>query len=352
MENGPECLESPAVGSGLEVEMKASIVGCGAIAQVHAQALESMSDVCLISAADILPGRARALTGQFGGKAYDSLEALLSAEKPDVLHICTPHFLHVPMTRLAAKQDIAVFTEKPPAINTAQWEDFMALTEKQQIGICFQNRYNQPVKHIKELLKSGRCGKVKGARAFVTWCRDLPYYTESGWRGKLETEGGGALINQAIHTMDLLVYLIGKPLAVEATAANRHLKNEIEVEDTLEAYIEFEGAAALFYATTAYSTDAEVFIELHCEHVILRLEGNTISCCWKNGDREVLECKAPAYRGKAYWGSSHTLCIRDFYESLQSGKHPPIGIPEVRHTMELMLSTYTSAKTEQRITIK
>ena len=138
------------------------------------------------------------------------------------------------MARLAAEKGIHVFTEKPPVMDRAQWADFQALEHAPvRVGVCFQNRYNASVQLLRRLLDSGRPGKLLGARAFVTWKREAPYYTESGWRGSLATEGGGVLINQSIHTMDLLVQFLGRPRQVEASIANHHLKGVKDVEDTM-----------------------------------------------------------------------------------------------------------------------
>ena len=247
--------------------MKAVIVGCGNIGAVHAESIRRLEGASLCAAADIRPERAASYAEKYGCRAYASLEEMLEKERPDVLHICTPHYLHVPMTAYALQRGIHVFCEKPPVISEEQLD---ALTRAAaegpgRAGFCFQNRYNPGVLFIRELLASGRLGKVKGARGIVTWNRGEAYYTQSGWRGRLETEGGGALINQSIHTMDLLGVFLGKPVSVEAQTANHHLPGVIEVEDMMEAYIRYADAAACFYATTAYTEDAPPLIELSCE---------------------------------------------------------------------------------------
>jgi predicted dehydrogenase len=329
--------------------MRAAIVGCGGIAQVHAKVLDSLKDVTLAAFADIVPQRAQKLADTYGGKSYDSLETMLEKERIDVLHICTPHFLHTPMAARAAEEGINIFTEKPPVISREQLADFSALAEKVHIGICFQNRYNPSVRYLKSLLDSGVAGGIKGARAFVTWSRNEAYYTESGWRGKLATEGGGALINQAIHTLDLLTELLGAPSFVEAQIANHHLKGIIEVEDTLEAYIDFHGCPSVFYATTAYCDNAPVFLELACERATLRIEETEVACWWNDGRKDRIQFDQPSTVGKDYWGNGHYACISDYYDCLRSGRPFPIGIPEIRTTMNVMLGIYESAQQKQVI---
>ncbi len=331
--------------------LKCAIAGCGGIAQVHAAALHQQATAELRAFCDIRPERAKAMADTYGGTAYSSLEELLQQEKIDVLHLCTPHALHTPMAAMAAERGIAVFTEKPPVINEAQWEEFQKLGEKVPVGVCFQNRYNPSVGLLKELLASGRLGKPLGARAFVTWHRDAPYYTESGWRGSLETEGGGVLINQSIHTLDLLGQFLGRAASIDATMTNHHLKGVIEVEDMLEAHIDFSGSPAVFFATTAHCTDSPVLVELVCENGTVRMEEQEVSLRWKNGGREFHQLPQPLSptTGKAYWGQSHSLCIADFYRSVLEGTPFRNDIPGVTDTVELMLAAYRSAREHREI---
>lgn len=327
-------------------QLKCAIVGCGGIAQVHGEVLHALETADLRAFADIRPERAQAMAERYGGNAYSSLEELLAREELDVLHICTPHVLHTPMAGLAAEKGIHVFSEKPPVINEEQWEEFRSLGEKVRVGVCFQNRYNPETQLLRRLLESGEFGAVRGARAFVTWHRDVPYYVESGWRGALATEGGGVLINQSIHTMDLLVYLLGRPTWVDASLANHHLKGVIEVEDTFEARIEFDGRPALFFATTGHCEDSPVLVEIVCENAVLRMEGGKLSIRRKDGSIEHRETPAPAAptTGKAYWGAGHGACIADFYDSVLTGKAFPNDIPGITDTARLMLAAYRSAR--------
>ena len=325
--------------------MKAVIVGCGNIGAVHAESIRRLEGASLCAAADIRPERAASYAEKYGCRAYASLEEMLEKERPDVLHICTPHYLHVPMTAYALQRGIHVFCEKPPVISEEQLD---ALTRAAaegpgRAGFCFQNRYNPGVLFIRELLASGRLGKVKGARGIVTWNRGEAYYTQSGWRGRLETEGGGALINQSIHTMDLLGVFLGKPVSVEAQTANHHLPGVIEVEDMMEAYIRYADAAACFYATTAYTEDAPPLIELSCEKGIVRMEDPEVTIIWPDGRREHPETVRKQALGKSYWGSGHLDCIADFYRCLRTGERFAQELDGVRDTIRLMLAAYRSA---------
>ncbi len=325
---------------------KCAVIGCGSIAQVHGAVLGAMEDVEIVAFADILPQRAQQMAEKYGGRAYSSLDEVLEKEHPEIVHLCTPHYLHTPMAQTCAQKGVHVFTEKPPVISWEQWADFQALQDKVRVGVCFQNRYNRSVELFRQLLAEGSVGKLLGARAFVTWRRDAPYYTESGWRGKLSTEGGGALINQSIHTLDLLTQFFGTASGVEASLCNRHLKGITEVEDTLEAAIDFGGRQALFYATTNHCADAPVLLELVCENCTLRMEEEEVALRWADGtvEHRTLPPTGSLAVGKSYWGNSHGLCIRDFYRCVRDGEPFRNDIPHVADTMELMLKIYDCAR--------
>lgn len=327
-------------------KLRCAIVGCGGIAQLHAHALSRQPTAQLLAFADIKPERAQALAVQYGGTAYASLEELLAGETIDVLHICTPHYLHLPMAQAAAERGIHVFTEKPPVISHQQWQEFQLLEEKVRVGVCFQNRYNPSVQYARTLLDDGDAGRILGARGFVTWRREVPYYTESGWRGDLATEGGGALINQAIHTLDLMVRFLGPGKALGASLSNHHLRGVIQVEDTLEAAIDFSGARGLFFASTAYCTDAPVLLDIACEHLSLRIEGEAVTARWADGRTTHRDFSLESHEGpgKSYWGSSHGRCIADFYDCLRTGQPFRNDTAGVADTIGLMLALYDAAR--------
>lgn len=338
--------------------MKAAIVGCGAIAKMHASVLKEMPGVEIVGFADCKEERAQAYREEYGSEKtnmYASLEEMLEKEQVDVLHICTPHYLHTPMAVYALEKGIHVFTEKPPAISRDQFAELKAAAKKNhaRLGICFQNRYNESTKAMEELLASEKSGKIKGARAFVSWMRTKEYYTESDWRGKWETEGGGCLINQSVHTLDLLnLFMGGQPVETQAHMMNYHLKDVIEVEDTVSAYIRYPDAAASFYATTAYEGNRPIMIDVECENVSLRLEGSYVTCIYRDGRKEELTFYNGHTIGKDYWGTGHKACIRDFYHCLETGEKFSIEVEDVESTFQLMMDIYQSAKEQRPVAAK
>ena len=330
--------------------LKTGIVGCGNIAKIHFAALKGLEDVEIVAAADIDLERGETYSEEYENKKihlYSSFTTMLEKEQLDVVHICTPHYLHVSMALEAVKKGVHVFMEKPQAISKAEFEALKEEKKKWQkeVGICFQNRYNPAVRKGKKLLESGYLGELKGAKAFLTWNREKAYYEQSKWRGKWSTEGGGVLINQAIHTLDLLVYLLGKPERAEASIQNHHLKSIIEVEDTMEAYMEIKGRPVCFYATNAYAEDAPVFLEILCSRGKICIEGEYLEVYSQEKGREVYNFEIERQQfGKKCWGSSHSMCIQDFYECLKRKKIFCNSLDLTEDTFELMLGLYDSAK--------
>ncbi len=323
---------------------RVGIVGCGGIAQTHAAALDASDGVELVAAADIRIERAQAMAERYGAKPYVSLEEMLQSETLDAVHICTPHHCHVPMAQLCAEHGVAVFMEKPPVISYEQWEALCHLQHHVPVGVCFQNRYNANYRDVQRMVSGGELGKVTGARAFVTWRRDESYYTADEWRGHWETEGGGALINQAIHTLDQMLGILGMPDGIVCHMANEHLKGCIEVEDTVEARFTFGDAAAVFYATTAYAGNAPVMLEFQCEKATMRLEDGELHIRWNDGRRETRTYTQPETLGKGYWGNGHSACIGDFYEALRTGRTIPNNVASVENTALTVLEMYRQGK--------
>lgn len=320
------------------------IIGCGGISGVHAWALSNTKGVRLAALADPVRERALRVSHEYAnGQAaiFKDGEELIK-QTLDAVHICTPHYLHVPQTIAALQSGKAVFVEKPAAITREQLAALKQADREHpgKLSFCLQNRYNPPVQFLKRFVKDASLGRVTGGRAFVTWRRDEGYYEGNPWKGRIETEGGGVLVNQSIHTLDLLLLFLGKPVRVEATASNHHLQGLIEVEDTLEAWMEFEGGArGCFYATNAYSEDAPVILEISFEKGRVTLTGD-MALVWHDGQVAQHTFDPIPGMGKSYWGGGHLEAIRNFYQALENDEPVPLGLQEVEDTFETMLTIY------------
>ena len=335
--------------------MKVSVVGCGAISRNHLRVLKSLKDIEISSVVDIEKDRADAAAKKYGCKAYYDFETMLREDKPDCIHICTPHYLHVPMAVATLKKGIHVLCEKPCAISEEGLSELRKAQDESSasFGVCFQNRYIESVKAVKDIIDKKIFGKVEAVRAFVHWSRDENYYSDD-WHGKLSKEGGGVTVNQAIHTQDLIRYLIGSDVAsVTAHTFNDHLKGVIEVEDTVNALFNYEnGVAALFNATTAFTDNRPFMIEIICQRATLRIEGDNAYVIMLGKIKQLKLRKISDVIGKSYWGNGHAPLIKDFYDCIKKGKSFPIDAYEGGKAVEEFLAIYKSSESGEKVFLK
>ncbi len=328
--------------------MRTALIGCGNISRVHLAALDAMEDVELAAVADCRPERARAAGEAHACRAYTDYLQMLDAEQPDVVHICTPHDLHVEMACEALSRGISVLCEKPCAITAESLARLRAAQDKsgRYCGVCFQNRYNAGAILAKRLLAGETHGRLIAAAAHVLWCRGADYYSDD-WHGKKAREGGGVLVNQAVHTVDLLRWLVGADM-VSCTAhiANDHLQGVTEVEDTALVRMRYaNGITAQLDATVAFSCDAKVQIDLICEGGTLRLEGADLFWLSADGKVEKLTDKVQnATVGKDYWGGGHPALFHDFYACVREKRPFSLDFHEGGKATEDFLRFYEAAK--------
>ncbi|MBW4080742.1 Gfo/Idh/MocA family protein [Paenibacillus sp. S150] len=326
----------------------AAIIGCGAIAPLHARAILSMKGARLVAVADPDPERAAQAARDYGCEPVADYRQLLGRADIAIVHLCTPHYLHAQMAEEFLRAGHHVLSEKPMATDVASARRMQeaAAAGKGQLGIVFQNRYNDPSLRIKETIDSGILGPLICMKGIVTWNRSEAYYTESSWRGRWDTEGGGVLINQTIHTLDLLQWFGGDIVSVKGSVTTDVLDGVIEVEDTAHACIQFKNnVRGLFYGTNAYSVNSPVEMELVFEQGTLLLRRDCLYL-WKDG-QETLLCEplsSTATLGKSYWGTSHERLIHDFYKHIGEGRRFWIDGNEGIKALEVIAGIYTSSE--------
>ncbi len=302
-------------------KINCAIIGCGRIFSTHADAILKCSDATLYAVCDNDRKRATDAAEKYHCKAYFDYKEVLRDSLIDSVHICTPHYLHANMSIEAMQSGKHVLTEKPMAISVYDAQEMIRVSEDtgKVLGVCFQNRYNTTSIRVKEVLDSGRAGKVLGGKAFMTWNRGKGYYASDAWRGTWAQEGGGVLINQAIHTLDLLQWFIGDVENIKGSIDTRLLGDVIEVEDTAEATIIFSnGAKVLFFASNNYCTDTPVSIEIVCENAVMKID-DELTIKYKTGEIENIINSDQATGEKSYWGSSHKALIEEFYRNIGNG---------------------------------
>jgi predicted dehydrogenase len=335
--------------------MKVAVVGCGNVSVNHFAAIRDIPGAEAVAAVDIKKERAERYAHETGARAYTDFDEMLKTEKPDVVHIATPHWLHTPMAVKALDSGAHVFLEKPCSV-TSEEADALAKAQERsgkQVAVCFQNRYNDSSITLKEIVDSGKYGKIKSVRGFVTWDRGREYYSDD-WHGTLDKECGGVLINQAIHTLDLILFIAGPCKEVTAHVFNDHLKGIIEVEDTAYLRMKLEsGICALLLATTAFSGNSPVMIEVSLENALFRLEGELLYKIAPDGKADILCARSDEqFSGKSYWGHGHKAIIRDFYNCIETGRKFSIDAYEGGKALKTVAAAYKSSRNNTTEAVK
>ena len=335
--------------------LKVGIVGCGNIFTMHATSCDHLKNAQLVGVCDIKPERAEKAAKKYGVPAYTDYKELIAKEKPDVLHVCVPHYLHPIISRYAIEQGVNVLCEKPMSI---KMEDALAnvkLAEEKGVkyGIIFQCRFNDTAKLVKENTENGKLGKVISARVTLTWCKPDSYYSLSDWKGTWDKEGGGVIIDQAIHSIDLANWFINdQPVEVQASLHNRG--HEImEVDDTGEGFVRYKNGATLaFWAMNNYGCDDPIEIRVLCENGKVTMsyddaridfnDGTTLSTRQGAGDIYY-------EGGKEYWGFQHIRQIADFYDAVENDREPLIPAKEALKIQQLICAIYDSGKSGEKV---
>lgn len=319
------------------------IVGYGAVGPVHAAALEAIENVQLYAVCDINLQKLNVCRDKYGCKGFSDFDEMLLDTNIDAVHICTPHHLHKEMAVKALAAGKAVVLEKPVGISLAEMEELRAISKEQtKMPLCvmLQNRTNACVAKLKEQIESKDVGALQGIIATLNWHRDEAYYEQDAWRGKWQTEGGGLLINQAVHLVDLMLYF-GGAVKEYKSDIHRWRITGIEVEDTASAIVQFEnGAKGVFHATNCYITDEAFQLELRFEKAHFRYADGLLYEIL-DGNARVLAKDEKLQIGKSYWGCGHQTVIRNFYE----GKDYP-GIEDAYGAMKFVFEIYDKKKSQ------
>lgn len=326
------------------------VIGCGMISGNHFHALEKLENVALQAVCDIDEEKLqKAMEAQHVDGCAD-WRNLISRDDIDAVHICVPHHLHAEISIAALRAGKHVLCEKPMGVSLreARAMEAAALESGKTLTVCFQNRYNGASKRMKEIIECGALGKILGGSAFVTWNRAEPYYQNSPWRGKWETEGGSVLINQAVHTLDLLRWLAGDLQLRDCTMSAKRLAETIETEDTCDMLLtDSAGGRFLFYASNCGANNLPVQMHLLFEQGEMHLDGARLTI--KGPEGTTFEDYTTALAvGKDYWGSGHGPFIEDFYRRIQAGQPPFITPADALETTRLLEEAYTHPMSVRR----
>jgi len=324
---------------------------------MHAESLKRIPGVKIAAVCDIKEVRARAAAKKYSCEHYTDYKKMLASGGLDTVHICTPHYLHKAMILEAAKRGISVLTEKPMALNPSDAKIEVAAAKKAGItfGVISQNRFNPSSVLAKKRVKDGSLGKMKSAKLVLSYCKPDSFYKKSDWKGRKAKEGGGVVIDQAIHYLDILRWLSPSPIDyVESKVANR-FHSFIDVEDSAEGVIRFKnGFYASFYLINYYSYDDDPEIEIDCEKARVNIVKDSARIEYSRGSVETAVPKKGEYINygggvKSYWGYCHYNQIKDYYDSLRAGRKPAITGEDALKTQELVWAIYESSKRNAKV---
>jgi UDP-N-acetyl-2-amino-2-deoxyglucuronate dehydrogenase len=326
------------------------LMGGGNISATHARAANAIPGVSVAAIYGSNQAKVVRLSQEHAAQPYTDFEAFLNHRPLDVVAIGSPSGLHATQGIAAAKRGLHVLTEKPIDVSTRRADELITAAETFgiKLGVIFQDRCKPDIRRMKQWINEGVLGKVLLADARVKWYRPPEYYGDSKWRGTLALDGGGALINQAVHTVDLLLWMLGNVVEVQASTAN--LLHKIEAEDTALALLKFEsGGSAVLQATTAafpgYARRLEVTgmegtVILEQDRVIavnLKHPREGVAASGANSDSE--ETSSPVVTDF----QGHQAVFEDFIRAVQENGTPMCDGREGRRSLALIEEIYRAA---------
>jgi predicted dehydrogenase len=334
------------------------IVGCGMISGFHAKAIADVKGAKLVACFDTREESATKFAAEFGCQPYNKLEAMLANPKVDIVTIATPSGAHMEPAVAAAKAGKHVIVEKPLEITLKKCDRIIDACEKAgvQLGAIFPSRFHDSSVKLKRAIDAGRFGTLTLGDAYVKWFRTQAYYDSGAWRGTWALDGGGALMNQAIHSVDLLTWLMGPVVEIQANAATlAHVR--IEVEDAVVATLRFaNGALGVLEATTAAYPGYLKRVEIHGSEGSAVLEEEDLKA-WdfakpRKEDKAILDemqkhksTGGGASDPAAIGHHGHTMQFRDFVDAVKKDRPPAVDGHEGRRSVEIILGVYKAAET-------
>jgi UDP-N-acetyl-2-amino-2-deoxyglucuronate dehydrogenase len=334
------------------------IIGCGMISRFHAKAVADIKGAKVTACFDSFTSAADKFGAEIGCKIYHDLDKMLADKAVDVVTICTPSGVHMEPAVAAAKAGKHIIVEKPLDITLKRCDAMIAAAKKAGVVLStiFPSRFHESSQLLKQAIEKGRFGKLTMGDAYVKWFRTQEYYDGGAWRGTWALDGGGALMNQAVHSVDLLLWFMGP--AVEVAAYTATLAHErIEVEDVVVATVRFKnGALGVIEASTATWPGELKRIEVsgNAGSATVREEDLAV---WKfvketekdEAIRQTMSSRTQTGGGaadpKAIGHHGHMLQFQDVLKAIKKGTQPLIDGPEGRKAIELILAIYKSAET-------
>ena len=359
-------------------KVRFAIVGCGVIHGTHVEAIRALpEDAELVAVCDEIEERAREVGEKVGVRFFTDLTAMLDWGLFDVLTVCTPSGLHSACGVLGAKAGKHIVSEKPIEVSLAAADALIAACKENNVklAVISQHRYSSGMQLLKGWLDEGKLGKLVYGESVTKWYRTQAYYDSGGWRGTWELDGGGALMNQGVHYVDQLRWIMGPVKSVAATMGT--LAHErIEVEDIVSASIEFEnGAVGTLLASTAMFPGYKQSLEIYGSHGTVLIDNSRVRHAqFATGDEEQgmfgVKAAEPVVKDglftgvgeeadvvqsqgaadpRAISGSGHVAHLQDLIGAIREDRETFMNGQEARNALELIVGIYQSACTGQRV---
>ena len=333
------------------------IVGCGMISKWHVAAVSSIDNACLVGACDVIFESAERFAKENNCIAFESYEKMLECDEIDIVCICTPSGLHAPQAVMAAKAKKHFVVEKPMAITKEQIEDIISACEENGVkgAVISQLRFTESIKYVKKAIENGELGDIIIGDVYMKYYRSPEYYASADWRGTWELDGGGALMNQGIHGIDVLQYLVGPVKSVFGIC--KTLARDIDVEDTANVVVEYEnGAIGTIQGTTSVNPGYPRVISISGTKGTVELTEDVITR-WDIEGNEGKAVSHPkgdltSYRDPAGFAlDTHTMQIKDLIEAVENDRRPLVDVYEGRKPVDIILAAYQSSKIKKTVFI-
>lgn len=340
------------------------IIGCGMISEFHARAIADVRGAKLIGCYDQVPAAQERFAAKHGCRAYDSLRAMWKDSQVEAVTISTPSGAHLEPALAAARAGRHVIVEKPLEITLGRCDRITKACRDNEVKLAtvFQSRFHQAPQQVKRAIEQGRFGTLTIGDAYVKWWRSQAYYDSGAWRGTWSLDGGGALMNQAIHSVDLLTWLMGPVAEVTAHTATLAHKR-IEVEDVAVATLRFaNGALGVIEASTAIHPGYLKRFEIHGTAGTAIIEEEDIRT-WefakrRRGDAAILRAMQDkqstgggASDPAAIGHHGHAAQFKDFVAAISKDRSPAVDGPEARRSVEIITAIYKSAETGRAVAL-
>ena len=335
------------------------IIGAGNVSRIHAKAIQEIENARLLAVCSKNIHKARSLASEFQIKhVYTDYHDMLQRDDLDIVCILTPSGLHTEVGIAAAKQGKHVIVEKPIDICLTKAETLIRSCRDSNVklSVISQHRFDTSTKKLKNAVEQGRLGKLVLGDAHIKWFRSQEYYDSGAWRGTREIDGGGVLINQGIHTIDLLLYIMGEVETVYANCS-RLGHERIEVEDVATATLKFKsGALGTIVGSTCVYPGLPARLEIHGTEGSARIEGDQLVLFEVDQEyneeiqgEEISETGASDPMAIDY--KAHKVQIEDMIEAILDDRDPLVNGTEGKRALELILAIYRSAETNQPINL-